>query len=108
MNKVNKVIVVRDQALDRLIELAEKENRPVVITVKDGRAQVGILSSIVRPKDYAETPVLLSYFRDFVGSVSNALTPLVLVRTQASQPEVISENPLKPHRPRRKKAKGLK
>ena len=106
---MNKVIVVRDQALDRLIELAEKENRPVVITVKDGRAQVGILSSIdLGPKDYAETPVLLSYFRDFVGSVSYALTPLVLVRTQASQPEVISENPLKPHRPRRKKAKGLK
>jgi hypothetical protein len=83
---MNKVIVVRDQALDRLIELAATENRPVVITVKDGRAEVGMLNSAdLEPKDYTEKPILLSYFRDFVGSISNALTPLVLVRTQASQ-----------------------
>jgi len=108
---MTKTVVVRDQLVDRLIALAAEQDLPVVLTMHNGRPLVGVLNlADLGPDDYYWQPIDLNSFRASVEkqmeTQTRTLTPLVLVRTQASQPEVISENPLKPHRPRSaKKAK---
>jgi hypothetical protein len=104
---VNKTVVVRDQLFDRLVALAAEQDLPVVLTMHDGRPLVGVLNlSDLGPDDYFWQPIDLATFRGLSETETKTLTPLVLVRTQASQQSVTTENPLKPHRPRSaKKAK---
>lgn len=98
---MTKTVVVRDQLVDRLIALAVNQNLPVVLTVEDGQARVGVLNiADLGVDDYYFQPIDLNAFRASNKTETGTLTPLVLVRTQASQLEVVSENPLKPHRPR--------
>jgi hypothetical protein len=104
---MTKTVVVRDQLVDRLIALAVNQNLPVVLTVEDGQARVGVLNiADLGVDDYYFQPIDLNAFRASNKTETGTLTPLVLVRTQASQQTVTTENPLAPHRPRSaKKAK---
>ena len=83
---MTKTVVVRDQLVDRLIALAANQNLPVVLTVEDGQARVGVLNiADSGVDDYFFQPIDLNAFRASNKTETKTLTPLVLVRTQASQ-----------------------
>ena len=87
---MTKTVVVRDQLVDRLIALAAEQDLPVVLTMHNGRPLVGVLNlADLGPDDYYWQPIDLNSFRASVEkqmeTQTRTLTPLVLVRTQASQ-----------------------